>query len=128
MVPATLVIPQQKPSSQHETEFPSGTGSGCGNGPPSECSTTCPDDLDCSAIPDLSVPMIAAMLSSGSIPTRRALRLTILPPGLPPNGTGRRMSDCSRVRAKDPVRGGLAENLFRRLELSRICQATTDRL
>ena len=26
MVPATLLIPQQKPSSQHETEFPSGTG------------------------------------------------------------------------------------------------------
>ena len=30
MVPATLVIPQQEPSSQHETEFPSGTGMGVG--------------------------------------------------------------------------------------------------
>jgi hypothetical protein len=28
MVPATLLIPQQKPSSQHETEFPSGTAFG----------------------------------------------------------------------------------------------------
>jgi hypothetical protein len=27
MVPATLLIPQQNPSSHHETEFPSGTGS-----------------------------------------------------------------------------------------------------
>jgi hypothetical protein len=43
---------------------------------------------------------------------RLALHLTILPPSLPPNGTGRRLGGRSRVRAKEPVRG-LSSRSFR---------------
>jgi hypothetical protein len=42
-----------------------------------------------------------------------ALRLTILPPSLPPNGTGRRDGGRPRVRAKEPVRGPWSRS-FRR--------------
>src|SRR5713226_3196650 len=35
-------------------------GSRCGTRPPSECSTACPDDLDCPAIAGQSVPSSAA--------------------------------------------------------------------
>jgi hypothetical protein len=38
-----------------------------------------------------------------------ALRLTILPPSLPPNGTGRRLGGRSRARAKEPVREAMVE-------------------
>ena len=41
--------------------------------------------------------------------TPLAPRLTILPVGLPPNGTGRRLGGRSRVRAKEPVREATAE-------------------
>jgi len=41
--------------------------------------------------------------------TPQALRLTILPPGLPPNGTGLRMAAVSRARAEEPVREAMVE-------------------
>ena len=40
---------------------------------------------------------------------RLALRLTILPPSLPPNATGHRLGSRSRVRAKEPVRQAMVE-------------------
>src|SRR3984957_10900496 len=55
--------------------------------------------------------------------TRLALRLTILPPSLPPNGTGRRLGGRSRVRAKEPVRGH-GRDLSAQLELRHTCQPT----
>jgi hypothetical protein len=65
-------------------------------GPPGEAAT-CPARCDHKARrPDATT-------------TRLALRLTILPPDLPPNGTGRRMGGRSRVRAKEPVREAMAE-------------------
>ena len=45
----------------------------------------------------------------GAATARLALRLTILPPTLPPNGAGRRLGGRSRVRAKEPVREAMAE-------------------
>src|ERR1700729_1637789 len=69
----------------------------CGSRPPPGEATTCPVRCDHKASrPDATT-------------TRLALRLTILPPGLPPNGTGRRIGRRSRVRAKEPVREAMAE-------------------
>jgi hypothetical protein len=69
----------------------------CGSRPLPGEAATCPARCACKARrPDAAT-------------TRLALRLTILPPGLPPNGTGRRMGGRSRVRAKEPVRQAMAE-------------------
>ena len=64
--------------------------------PPGEA-TTCPVRCDHTAS------------RADAATTRLALRLTILPPRLPPNGTGRRLGGRSRVRAKEPVREVMAE-------------------
>jgi hypothetical protein len=44
--------------------------------------------------------------------TPLALRLTILPPDLPPNAAGSRMAPVQRARAKEPVREAMVE-IFR---------------
>ena len=48
------------------------------------------------------------VLTQAATATPLALRLTILPPSLPPNGTGRRLGGRSRARAKEPVREAMA--------------------
>ena len=48
---------------------------------------------------------------------RLALRLTILPPGLPPNGTGRRLGGRSRAEGKRAGQTGHGRDLSARLEL-----------